>query len=51
MVDEWLRTPFTMNTHTHAHTQLQRYNQHKPHTLGCADAHTTGGFMELGENL
>lgn len=38
-------------THARAYAQLQRYNQRKRHTLGCADAHTTSGFMELGENL
>lgn len=45
---EWIRfmrRPFTMSAHTHTATVAQ----HKRHTLGCADTHTTGGFMEHGE--
>lgn len=50
----WSRKrPFT---HNDAHTLL-RYrgatpqDQHKQHTLGCADTHTASGFMEQGEKV
>lgn len=36
---------------THSYGSTHRHQHNKRHTLGCADTHTTGGFMEQGEKV